>query len=211
MHEVSKIKKEIEVFLLNIDPLQHHGVFMIDINTFPFYWQMDLPVEVLKKAKHFGYTATRLAITGVLSEDIGSLKAAESIMEVINQFIGKDYRQVGLWEWKFFISDLLLFPTLLLGSKGKYIYKRDSFPLVKKMFSADAWYCIETASRIRDSWPEATTLKKYESVRHSVAEKPLEDVIKAIDIAQVSIENDGRFLLSLKLLIKESHLLIYND
>jgi len=31
---VLRIKNEIEYFLLQIDPLQHHGIFMIDVNTF---------------------------------------------------------------------------------------------------------------------------------------------------------------------------------
>lgn len=208
--EVLKIKKEIETFLLTVDPLQHHGVFMIDIGTLSFYWQMDLPVEVLKKAKYFGDLDSTLPVTGVLSENTGSLKAAENVMNVIKKFLNKDYRQIGLWEWKFFISDVLLFPTLLLGSKGKYIYKRDSFPLAKEMFSKDAWYCIEKATTIRSLWPDAKTLKKYKNVRTSVSEKPVDDLIKVVDVAPVSVENDSKFTDSLRLLIKESEIIISN-
>lgn len=209
--EVLEIKKEIDTFLLKIDPLQHHGVFMIDENTFSFYWQMDLPVEVLKKAKYFGESDTTLPVTGILSDNTGSLKAAKNIISVVNKFIEKDYSQIGLWEWKFFISDLLLFPTLLLGSNGKYVYKRDSFPLAKKLFSDNAWYCIEKATAIRDLWPDAATLKAYESLRNSVSERPAKDIIKAIGVAAVSIENDSNFLHSLRLLVKESWIIISND
>lgn len=209
--EVLQIKKQIETFLLSIDPLQHHGVFMIDINTFGFYWQMDLPVEVLEKAKYFGESGTTLSFTGVLYENTGSLKAAESILHVIKDFLKKDNSQIGLWEWKFFISDILLLPTLLLGSKGKYIYKRDSFALAKKMFSDDGWYCIEKATMIRDLWPNAETLKKYIGVRNSVSERPATDPIKAMGMPSVSIEKDTRFLNSLGLLVKETESIISND
>lgn len=208
---VLKIKKEIEVFLLQVDPLQHHGIFMIDVNTFDFYWQMDLPVEVLKKAKCFSDDKWTLNIKGILIENSGALHAVKSIFIIIEQFLDKDYRQIGLWEWKFFISQLLLLPTLLLGSKGNYIYKRDSFDIVKKMFSNEAWYCITRSSEIRDNWPAGDTLKEYEDVRVSVAERPLKDPLKAIDFTPISIANDLQFYDSLKALIKETGYLISND
>lgn len=208
---VLKIKKEIDTFLLSIDPLQHHGVFMIDINTFPFYWQMDLPVEVLKKAKYFGEYDVTISISGILLENQGSLNAAQSIINGINTFIRKDYHQIGLWDWKFFISDLLLLPTLLLGSQGNYIYKRESFPVAKKMFSKDAWYCIEKASAIRNVWPESASLEKYKSLRNSVSEKLVKDPTKAVDIIAVSVEKDSKFFGSLKILVEESKSIITND
>ena len=209
--EVLKIKKEIEIFLLSIDPLQHHGVFMIDITTFGFYWQMDLPVEVLKKAKYFGASETTLTITGVLEENIGSQKAVESILTVIINFLDKDFNQTGLWEWKFFLSDVLLLPTLILGSKGKYIYKRDSFLVAKEMFSKEAWYCIEKATSIRDAWPAAENLQKYTSVRNTVSEKPVREAIKTVDLPNISVEKNSVFKDSLRLLVKETESLISND
>ena len=208
---VLKIKKEIEIFLLKIDPLQHHGVFMIDMNTFDYYWQMDLPIEVLKKAKCFSEESYQLNIKGSLIENIGSINAVKSVLSIIQQFIDNDYKLIGLWEWKFFISQVLLFPTLLLGSKGEYIYKRDSFEIAEKMFSNEAWYCIKRASEIRDSWPSRNEFIEYESLRTSVSQKPSNDPIKAIDILSISTANDPQFSDSLKALIRESEEIIYND
>ena len=208
---VLKIKKEIEIFLLQIDPLQHHGIFMIDVNTFDYYWQMDLPVEVLKKAKCFSDERYDLNIKGTLIENLGSLNAVKSILSIIQQFLKKDYKLIGLWEWKFFISQLLLLPTLLLGSKGEHIYKRESFEIVDKMFSKEAWYCIQRASEIRDLWPCRNELKEYESLRISVSEKPSKDPIKAIDILAISTANGPQFPDSLKALIRESEIIISND
>ncbi|MEO9070329.1 MAG: nucleotidyltransferase domain-containing protein [Ginsengibacter sp.] len=208
---VLKIKIEIEVFLLQVDPLQHHGIFMIDANTFDFYWQMDLPIEVLNKAKCFSDDGDTLNIQGILKENSGALHALKSIFIGIEQFLDKDYKQIGLWEWKFFISQLLLLPTLLLGSKGNYIYKRDSFEIVKKLFSHKAWYCIDKASEIRDEWPDRNTLREYESLRNSVLQKPSKDSIKAIDILSISTANDLQFSDSLKALTKESEFIISHD
>jgi len=184
---------------------------MIDVNTFNFYWQMDLPVEVLKKAKCFSDDTYSLNIKGILKENVGALNAVKSILIIIEQFLEKDYRQIGLWEWKFFISQLLLLPTLLLGSKGNYIYKRDSFEIVKKLFTDKAWHCIDRASEIRNEWPDGNKLKEYESLRNSISRKPSGDPIKVIDIPAISTGKDSQFSDSLRALIAESALLISND
>ena len=208
---VLEIKSEIEIFLLEIDPLQHHGVFMIDFNTIGYYWQMDLPVNVLKKAKCFSNENYSLSIKGILDENVSSFYAVKNIINIIKSFREKDYRLIGLWEWKFFVSQLLLLPSLLSGSKGNYIYKRDSFDVVKQMYSCNAWYCIEKASNIRDLWPGHDLLKPYENYRSSVVEKPREDAIKAIDCLAISTADDTRFSKSLSALAKETEVLISDD
>ena len=208
---VLKIKQEIEIFLLQIDPLQHHGIFMIDVDTFDYYWQMDLPVEVLKKAKCFSDEKYNLDIKGILIEHLGSLNAVKSILSIIQKFLEKDYKLIGLWEWKFFISQLLLLPTLLLGSKGNYIYKRDSFEIVKKLFSDKAWYSIDKASEIRDEWTNSNELTEYKNFRNSVSQKPSKDSMKVFDISSISTANDTQFSNSLKALITESEFIISND
>lgn len=209
--KILAIKKEIDIFLLSVDPLQHHGVFLIDINTFSFYWQMDLPIQVLRKAKHVGDSKLTLAITGVMLENKGSLNAAKNTLDLIKNFPGKDYNKIGMWEWKFFISEMLLLPTLILGSKGNYLYKKESFPVAKNMFSNDAWYCIEKATQIRNLWPAAETFKSYNSLRGTASEKPARDILKVIDISSVSVENDTKFLASLEDLIKESNVIVSHD
>lgn len=209
--EVLKIKREIEVFLLEIDPLQHHGVFMIDINTFDYYWQMDLPVQVLQKAKVFSNEDHNLEIKGILIENSASLYAVRNILKIFKKFLGKDYNKIGLWEWKFFISEILLLPTLFLGSKGNYVYKRDSFEVVKKEYSDQAWYSIKKASEIRKNWPEAASFKEYKRFRSSVSEKPGKDLLKVIQFSSISIANDPYFLTSLNALIKETVCLIPSD
>lgn len=209
--DVLKIKKEIEVFLLKIDPLQHHGVFMIDVTTFDFYWQMDLPLEVLKKAKCFSDNKCTLQIKGILKENTAALYAVKSTLITIKQFLNKDYKQIGLWEWKFFISQLLLLPTLLLESKGSYIYKRDSFEIAKKLFTQNAWYCIDRASYIRNQWPELVKFREYQNVRISVSQKPSKDPIRMIDLPLISTERDLEFADSLKALIEETASLISHD
>jgi|GEM_PF-5467609 hypothetical protein len=209
--EVLKIKEEIEVFLLQVDPLQHHGIFMIDKNTFDFYWQMDLPVEVLSKAKCFTDESYILKIKGVLKENISSFYAVKSTLLAMKEFLGRDYKLVGLWEWKFFLSQLLLLPTLILGSEGYYVYKRDSFDMVRKMVSQKAWHCIDRASEIRLAWPGSAFFKQYENLRNSVTEKPDVGLIKAISFPNISVFNDTRFSESLQALIKETEGLISND
>ena len=198
------LKKEIESYILKIDPLQHHGIFMIDRKTINFYWQMDLPVEVLQRAKVFGKKALKLGIKNRINENLSSNQAAMMTINVINRTMLNSFKELGIWRWKFFLSQLMLLPTLLLASKGNYCYKGDSFHMIRKTFSQEAWHAIEEASRIRATWPNREEFNDYIIKRNSVTDNDFVDSIRLGDFGKLIPIDENRFKKSLKKLCQET-------
>lgn len=176
--KVLAIKQEIEEFLLSIDPLQHHGVFMIDKNTFKYYWQMDLPIEVLRKAKCFAKKSETLNITSRIDENISSQQAVNSTLKIILDFCDSDINSIGVWRWKFFLSQIMLLPTLILGAQGTYIYKRESFEKMRSSFSDEAWFSMQLASEIRRNWQIKEIALEYKKKRKNVRENLFQEEVK---------------------------------
>jgi hypothetical protein len=185
--EVIVIKKELEELILTIDPLQHHGVFFINMNSFKNYWQMDLPINTLKKSLILSQTSTlNISMPSVFQEKISSFNWIYNF--------AKNYPTLpinmssGVFFSKYFLSQLLLVPTLLLAIKGDYIYKRDSFVLAKKYYTREAWQCIHIVSSIRINWNQNFIDLKYITNRNNSTVK---DVIEYNILSDViNIEKD---------------------
>ncbi|MEE9338399.1 MAG: nucleotidyltransferase domain-containing protein [Methylococcaceae bacterium] len=162
--EVQNLKTNIEQLLLSIDPLQHHGVFFINKNSLENYWQMDLPIQTLKKSLVLSRMSTlTINIPYYFNEKLSSYNW---VMNFINHYPTLPITMSsGAFFAKYFLSQLLLVPVLFLASMGHYIYKRESFSYAEKYYSNEAWLCIEIASSIRTNWNQAHISSKYESTR----------------------------------------------
>ena len=98
----------------------------------------------------------------------------------------------GVFFAKYFISQLLLVPALLLAFKGNYIYKRESFSLAKKLYSAEAWMSIEIASKIRSQWNQKNISKNYVELRKDITSKKLKEctILKSvIELSDYELES----------------------
>ena len=196
--EIREIKCQIERFLLEIDPLQHHGVFMIDTKTFNFYWQMDLPIEVLCRARSLRKDSITLKITQWIDEDVSPRKAVLGILDVVSNLEREAFNYVGVWTWKYFLSQLMLLPTLYFATTGRYMYKAGTFERFRPLISDDAYYCLERASEIRSAWPHYETFNHYRYLRSSVVDSCMSDSDLAVNHANLSVLHDDRFWYSLK-------------
>jgi len=207
--EVIKIKEAIEKELIKIDPLQHHGVFFINKNSYANYWQADLPIETLKKALYFSHKRKlEIVLDNVFSEKYSSYYF---ILSFINNYKNFPLKlDSGAFFAKYFVSQLLLLPALLLAFKGNYIYKRESFSLAKNLYSVEAWRTIEIASKIRSQWNQKEISNSYVETRKKIANKKvkeyniLKSVIELNDVELQGIhESYVLFLSETRGLIKE--------
>lgn len=206
--EVLEIKKKIESILLQVDPLQHHGVFFINKNSFSNYWQMDLPIETLKKSKVFSNKPLKIEIPSVFIENKSSkswLRAFLSRYKNLPITINS-----GAFYSKYFISQLLLVPTLVLASKGVYVYKRDSFVIAKSYYSDDAWSCINIVSLIRKKWNQNNISFEYSENRFNLNSKDIEEFNSLLDVVDIEETLIIKLEDHYKLFINETENLIYN-
>ncbi len=208
--ELIELKEELERFILDVDPIQHHGVFMIGKQKLSAYWQMDLPVEVISRGKCFGNTTKSLNFDSIISESLGPTTAVRSTLVAMEVFINRNFEEVGIYAWKLLLSQIMLIPTLFLATKNKSIYKRESFDLVKDYYSSKAWDVIVIASSIRKSWIDSSDFNHYISKRNNSSQSVRNDDLKVFTIPSISLDDKESFYSSLRLFIKETRELI-ND
>lgn len=133
------------------DPHQHHGYFVVTEADLRAYPDPFLPVASLRVAACIGgvselFVARRDALE---ESSRGCRQLAESIAAQEQQ----DPRRWSGHAAKSFLSRLMLLPTLVLGSRGQYVYKRESFDLARPLFPEAEWAAIEWASHLRAVWP----------------------------------------------------------
>jgi len=184
--EVISIKREIDNFLLNLDPLQHHGAFFIHKDSFLNYWQMDLPIDTLKKSLILSKESTLdISIPSYFTE---KLSAKFWILNFINGFSKMPIDvNSGAFFSKYFFSQLMLVPALLLAYRGDYVYKKESFQMTKKLYTDPAWHCMEIASNIREQWDQGNISHKYSTDRKSASDINVEEYNTLPDV--INVEN----------------------
>lgn len=180
--EVVVIKKEIEDFLISIDPLQHHGVFFIDKKDFDHYWQMQLPLATLKKSLSFSDEPLELDVKFTFKETLSANRWIYNFMSTHKVSPLKNDTEVFFA--KNFLSQFMLIPVLYLATKGEYIYKKDSFEMIKSRYSKAAWRCMEMATQIREVWSQEIVNDDYKKNRNNISSKSvgnfgnISDVVK---------------------------------
>lgn len=144
-------------YLYQIDPLQHHGHFIVTETDLQFYPNSFIPTVVLEKAKPlFGPSEMKLKKrydkAGVLRNFENMCKSIEEHSKITNP---------NIYQIKQFYHYVLLFPCLFLQSIGKPTYKKESFENTKPYFRAHIWEVIEDISKVRANWNPSYIEKLY--------------------------------------------------
>ena len=134
---------------------------------------MDLPILTLKKSIVLSKVPLKINIPFYFSEKYSSFYWLSNF---INGYPTLPIRlSSGVFFAKYFLSQLMLVPALLLALKGSYVYKQDSFPLVKKKkkyyYSLEAWKCIKIASLLREKWNQQNIDSRYISNREDLGKE----------------------------------------
>jgi hypothetical protein len=145
--KILQLRKQIMTsspFFYQIDPYQHHGIFIITEEEMNYYPQHYFPILLFKYSTClFGAQSLNFNIR---KDNIERIKEFENILNQIKTISPKNE-----YETKFFLSLFLLFPTLYLQAKENFIYKRNSFEEIRKYIKKD-FKLINKVSEIRTSW-----------------------------------------------------------
>jgi predicted nucleotidyltransferase len=139
--------------MFRLDPLQHHGWFVISESQLLAYPEPYLPVSVLEAAKAlFPGSEVELAIRPLDS-------AADSRRDFLlfgRRLLRKleTVRRPGnLFELKSTLSAFMLLPSLYVHARdGRGVFKKYSFSTAKPDFSPEEWAVMDEVSKIRADW-----------------------------------------------------------
>lgn len=130
------------------DLLAHHRFILISNFDLNYYPQTILPVVVYKNS--LSLFSSTIDLNFRVREDI--MEKQEILKEFSLYFEKMPQRRINYWQFKKYLSTILMLPSLLLQSKNIYVYKKDSFLLVKKEFINFDFSIIDQVSEKRNSW-----------------------------------------------------------
>jgi len=133
------------------DPLMHHGLMFSPCSGLDAYDQIFLPTETLRLAKSLaGKKQLRLSPAPVNLEQIRA-RLSNSVLSLRRSFQRAEYRHSD-YHLKRILSGVLLLPTVLLATRGEFVYKQKSFGLAKELFKGAQWDLIARAEEMRLNW-----------------------------------------------------------
>jgi len=148
--------------MLDFDPLQHHGWFVLTEKDLKFYCNAYFPVELFKYAKSL-FDDKGLELEIILREsDSETREAFEKMADSIIRKIESQKYPTNTYQLKGLLSEFMLLPALYLQEKnGCGVCKKESFALARADFSSVDWSIMDEVSEIRTNWNyEISPLKK---------------------------------------------------
>jgi hypothetical protein len=144
------INKTLKI-IYKIDPLQHHGWFIINKSQLTDYPQTYFPFEIFELSKSL-LPDNGLSFKIVIPDNIDYLTPFCDLKNKLINTISFN-KPNNLYTLKSFLSVFMLIPSLYLQAKLKKGYnKKFSFDIARKDFTEMEWQSIETASYIRKMW-----------------------------------------------------------
>lgn len=149
--------------MLDFDPLQHHGWFVLSEADLRYYCNSYFPAELYSHAKSlFNDKGLELKIS--LRESNSEIeKAFEKMADTIIRKIENRRYPTNVYQLKSLLSQFMLLPTLYIQARdGRGIYKKESFDLARIDFDSEEWAIMDEVSEIRADWSyEISPIKKW--------------------------------------------------
>jgi predicted nucleotidyltransferase len=184
--ELKKKLDKISLEYQKIDPLQHHGHWIIFEEELNNYEQSKMPLVTFENAISIGKN-----VEWIISESDMDLtnKEIEKILNFqINDclyYTEKLYNKgLNFYELKTFVSSLSLMPALSYQMKGDFIRKEIAIRKIKNELGKDGLEVLNFASEVREKWNLLNTTELYKKIinlaekRKNIDREYLEKIVK---------------------------------
>jgi len=141
----------LQILLLDTDPLHHHGLFIVTKKQMDRYPQSYLPFVVYENGISMFNRKENMIFCERPSSTLNQIREAIKFLDSIHKKIDK-HTQISASEWKSYFSTVLFLPCLYLQYAKKPYYKRDAIREIKTYFSSNAWEAVVEATEVRNKW-----------------------------------------------------------
>jgi len=136
----------------NMDPLQHHGWFVITERDLEHYPEAYFPPELFRHAKSL-MPGRGLELSLALDSKTDFRSPLKDLCWSIEKKLKKEMYPASLYLLKNLLSEFMLLPALYVQARNKKgIYKKFSFEEAKKDFTRDDWRIMDEVSVLRINW-----------------------------------------------------------
>ena len=148
-YQLSKAKG----IMLDFDPLQHHGWFVLTEADFNCYPEHYFPIDLFNHAKSLFIDTGNSVEANVYYSKEKMEKAFNKMVDAVVLKIQHQRYPENIRHLKSLLSQFMLLPTLYYQAKnGKGIFKKESFEIVKQDFKEEDWLIMDRVSEIRRDW-----------------------------------------------------------
>ncbi len=154
LEEVARHLRRTQSIMIDYDPLQHHGWFVLTELDLAQYCEAYFPLALFEHAKVIPCTAPLRLEFSPRDSTAECVAFIRELSASLTRQAAAGSRPDTMYELKSFLSRVMLLPAAFLQARdGSGVWKRDSFDLAEKYFDANCWFCIDQATVIRDRWP----------------------------------------------------------
>lgn len=137
-------------YFYSIDPLQHHGFYVIAEQDMLCYPQTYFPLILFDFSTEFFQKPDKL----LFYERDSSLECKNALWDICyyfrKRFLLGDIPS-DAFEMKLFLQILLLLPTIYLQTDGSFCYKKFSFEKARREFDKTLWNIVDRATEVRNA------------------------------------------------------------
>lgn len=162
LKKVLTVLNAIDMSFCRIDPIQHHGHWIISKDELKNYDNSFMPVHVLKDAKHIlGEDAvvarvnTEVSLLGLKKNVINTCKAIEELAPLYFNGTINAYQLKGL------AGCFVLMPAFIYQVLGKKLTKPEAIAKAGGIYSERALNCIRWSGESRLNWSVITESRSY--------------------------------------------------
>ena len=142
------------VDLYRFDPLQHHGHMIMTAIDLDGYGENWLPLSVFSRAKYICQPSSEVLVS-VRDSRRQALCTFESDADYFHLLKMRHWTPNDAYNFKYYLSNLMLLPTRYVQAKGVFCDKSDSFGLARQGLPDSVWDVLDYATRLRRDWPYA--------------------------------------------------------
>lgn len=207
MRRLRRFMRELGVYMRKIDPLQHHGIMAVTEHDLRMYPDMFLPHQLFENTKTLlGHLELELHVRDSGADQRVRFNAIYETFRSASEtgtlkhhpyagvFLKEDFTNASnaMYQMKYFLSVLLLLPSLYMNLKGVYCTKKQSFTLCRPDLESENWGIIDRASRVRNAYKN-TVIKNNaipEWVQEYVDKKYFSRAFALIEDMRVALDGD---------------------
>lgn len=150
------IKHKLDEVALNfqkLDPLQHHGHWLIKSSQLLQYDNSYMPLFIMEDAICLmGHNEIKASVNEVNAIE-NTIHRVKNTCKNIEAFYDKyKDKSLNIYDLKRFVSSVVLLPPLLFQIKGRYLNKRAAIENTSKIYSKENLKLIQWSSELRENW-----------------------------------------------------------
>jgi len=139
--------------MLDFDPLQHHGWFVLaesELRRFPDFY---FPVSLLEYSRSIPGNKGFVQVVQVYRSDKEFRRSFRELSDGFSSSLRAIREPLDMYGLKSVLSQFMLLPSFYIQARtGVPIFKKFSFDEARKEFSATEWSIMEEVSKIREEW-----------------------------------------------------------